>query len=961
MGSARLRGHSRRCVTSALTLASVALGLAAAPALASNAACPGATSSTATSCTFTNAGTPTFTVPTSVESVDVVAVGAAGGASNTTVNNSPAAAGGTGASVEDTAVPVGTGDVLNVVVGGAGQNSVYEGNAAGGTPGGGGAGGPIPSTYMVSGAGGGGFSGVLDASSTPFVIAGGGGGAGGFACTGSGGGGAGDAGSGGATGGQCGNDGGTPGTGGSATAPGQAGATGSCPGFGAPTPAEAGSSLQGGRGGGPINMNAGYGGGGGGGGGYYGGGGGGTCNDAGGGGGGSYGITGLTNEKLATGPASVTISWAEPATFLRSLGNSGSGNGQFSSPQGVTVLSTPGGPVTFVADYGNRRLESFTSSGSFLDEYPVSGNPVGVAGDFGNGHLYVAEPSQGVLRILSLDGTDQLNVGLTSPTGVAADPLDGSVYVTDPSSGEVYKIDGASGSQLAAFSDTANGGTLGDPTGVAFDPSTGDVYVADAQNDDIVVYDSNGNYLRQFGRKGTAPGRLGGPAGVALDPSSGEVFVVDAGNDRVERFRPSGTFTGVWGGAGAGYGRFRSPWGVALLSDGSFYVSDSNNDRVEKFGRPGALAKFVIGVPSLFTAGTAHTVTITPEDAAGNVIGDYAGSPTWSDSSGQLSGAPATFSGGESRNTVTLNPARAEQITVTDGSVTSTSRVFNVVGPLAKFAVAGPGTGSAGTASTVTIKAEDSAGNLLPSYAGSPTWGDIAGQVSGHPAAFSDGQSTNSVTFANAVRNDRITVADGPVSGQSAPFSRVGPLAQFTLTTPTSMTTGSPVTLTLTARDGAGNRVTSYAGTPTWSDKSGQVTGSPATFSGGISQTTLTFAHAVHADVITVQASPVSSPSKTFSVVGPLATFAIHVPASATHNTPFPVTIDAQDSAGNVVKTYTRTPTWSDTSGQLSGSPAAFSGGVSTNEVTLASSTRLDRIRVTDGGVTKLSGAFPVN
>jgi DNA-binding beta-propeller fold protein YncE len=947
-------------MTSALTLASVALGLAAAPALASNAACPDATSSTATSCTFTNPGTPTFTVPTSVENVDVVAVGAAGGASNTTVNNSPAAAGGTGASVEDTAVPVTTGDALNVIVGGAGQNSVYQGNAAGGTPGGGGAGGPIPSTFMVSGAGGGGFSGLLDASSTPLVIAGGGGGAGGFACTGGGGGGAGDAGSGGATGGQCGNDGGTPGTGGSATAPGQAGATGSCPGFGAPTPAEAGSSLQGGRGGGPINMNAGYGGGGGGGGGYYGGGGGGTCNDGGGGGGGSYGITGLTNEKLATGPASVTISWTPPASYLRLLGSAGSGNGQFSSPQGVTILSTPGGPVTFVADSGNRRLESFSADGSFLDSYPVSGNPVGVAGDFGNGHLYVAEPSQGRLRILALNGSAQLNVALASPTGVAADPLDGSVYVTDPGSGQVDKIDGASGSQLTAFSGTADGGTLGDPTGVAFDPSTGDVYVADAQNDDIVVYDSNGNYLSQFGRKGSAPGRLNAPAGVAIDPTSGEVFVVDAGNARVERFRPDGTFTGAWGRGGTGNGQFHSPWGIAL-SGGSFYVADSNNNRVEKFGTPGPLAKFVIGVPSSFTAGTAHTVTITPEDAAGNVIGYLAGSPTWSDSSGQLSGSPAAFSNGESSNTLTLNPARAEQITVADGSVTSTSKVFNVTGPLAKFAVGGPGSGSAGSASTVTIKAQDSAGNLVASYAGSPTWSDGTGQVSGQPASFSDGQSTNSVTLANAVRNDRITVTDGSASGQSAPFSRTGPLAQFTLTTPSSMTTGSPVTLTLTARDGAGNRVTSYAGTPTWSDTSGQITGSPTTFSGGTSQTSVTFADAVHADVITVHASPVNSPSKTFSVVGPLATFAIHVPASATHGTPFPVTIDAQDSAGNVVKTYAGTPAWSDTSGQLSGSPAAFSEGVSTNQVTLPSASKLDRIRVTDGGVTKLSGAFPVN
>jgi hypothetical protein len=104
----------------------------------------------------------------------------------------------------------------------------------------------------------------------------------------------------------------------------------------------------------------------------------------------------------------------------------------------------------------------------------------------------------------------------------------------------------------------------------------------------------------------------------------------------------------------------------------------------------------------------------------------------------------------------------------------------------------------------------------------------------------------------------------------------------------------------------------------------------------------------------------VSSKTKTFSVLGPFAKFAIHVPASATHGTPFPVTVDAEDGAGNLVKTYAGTPTWSDTSNQLSGSPTAFSGGVSTNSVTLANPVKSDRIEVTDGGITSQSGKFPV-
>jgi hypothetical protein len=462
----------RRCVASALTLAAIALGLAAAPALASNAACPDAASSTATSCTFTNAGTSTFTVPTSVESVDVVAAGAAGGAAST-IDASPVAAGGAGASVEDTAVPVLNGNALTVIVGGVGQNAAYQGNAVGGSPGGGGAGGQIPGPYYVSGAGGGGFSGVLDASSTPLVIAGGGGGAAGLACSGGGAGGAGDSGSGGATGGQCSDDGGT---GGSATAVGQAGGSGDC----------------------------------------------------------------------------------------------------------------------------------------------------------------------------------------------------------------------------------------------------------------------------------TYTGRLRDPTAVAVDPSNGEVFVTDAGNERVERFRPDGTFTGAWGSPGSGYGQFAGPAGIAVAPDGSFYVTDSRHNRMEKFGFPGPLSQFVIdGLASWKHTNTAQEVTLTAEDASGDVmISTYSGSPAWQDSCGQVSGSPAAFRLGSSNNLVRFaNPVHGDRITVTDGPVGIQSSSFSRVGALAKFALSTPGTGSAGTAATVTISAEDSVGNVVTDHAGSPTWSDSSGQITGSPHAFSSGVSHTSVTF----------------------------------------------------------------------------------------------------------------------------------------------------------------------------------------------------------------------
>jgi hypothetical protein len=98
----------------------VLLGAAASPALATNAACPGASSSTATQCVFTGAGTYQFNVPSGVSSLDVVAVGAAGGVGYS--GGTP----GKGASVEDAAVSVSPNAGLSVVVGGPGAGSAEE-------------------------------------------------------------------------------------------------------------------------------------------------------------------------------------------------------------------------------------------------------------------------------------------------------------------------------------------------------------------------------------------------------------------------------------------------------------------------------------------------------------------------------------------------------------------------------------------------------------------------------------------------------------------------------------------------------------------------------------------------------------------------------------------------------------------------------------------------------------------
>jgi hypothetical protein len=331
-------------------------------------------------CTYSSAGTDTFTVPDGVNSLDVIAIGAAGGGG--AVPCPCFVPGGSGASVEDPNVSVSSSDVLNVTVGGVGgDGSEYEGGG-GGTPGGGGAAGDYNYVNLDAygdGGGGGGYSGVLAASNAPLVIAGGGGGGGGFG----GDGGDGDSGSGGGAG-QDGDGGG----GGGATS-GSVGQHGT----GDPTPpgdGADGSSLVGGQGGSYTSAGCCYSTGGGGGGGYNGGGGGGggyyyLDGGGGGGGGASFGVApgGLTNESTTSASAEVVVNFSTSGSSGTSLhasaprtGVSGTTISRAAIGADLSGGSAPTGAIVFRVFGPQSTPPSLCGSGG-----TTVGTPVGVSGD----------------------------------------------------------------------------------------------------------------------------------------------------------------------------------------------------------------------------------------------------------------------------------------------------------------------------------------------------------------------------------------------------------------------------------------------------------------------------------------------------------------------------------------------------------------------------------------------------
>jgi tripartite motif-containing protein 71 len=220
---------------------------------------------------------------------------------------------------------------------------------------------------------------------------------------------------------------------------------------------------------------------------------------------------------------------------------------------------------------------------------------------FGLAALVLAAPSPALARVslggyMSEFGSHGSGPGqLNSPSGIAVDPSDGSVYVVDFGNNRVEKFnaDGVFQSQLGCASGVCPQGTgpgqFHFPEGIAVDPSDGDVYVTDAFNNRVEKFGRTGSFIWQFGSAGSGDGQFSMPIGIAVDAATGSVYVADSNNDRVEKFDTSGAFESRFGSSGTGNGQFVAPRGVAVdPADGSVYVVDYSTNRVEKFDPSGA-------------------------------------------------------------------------------------------------------------------------------------------------------------------------------------------------------------------------------------------------------------------------------------------------------------------------------------------------------------------------------------
>ena len=265
---------------------------------------------------------------------------------------------------------------------------------------------------------------------------------------------------------------------------------------------------------------------------------------------------------------------------LSSHGSRGGGRGEFTSPWGVAVSRT--GNVA-VADWGNRRVQVFSSAGRYLGEFGQEGQsheklsrPAAVA-YLDADHILVADSHLNKVFLFKENGefVKRLNPGqYQSPFGISVN-RDGHVIVCDTKSKKVLVLSPDGNTLLQSFQ--------------APDCDEEPAYVV--QNEDkffvsyprshcIKVFDAAGNYVRDIGRQGPCDGQLIYPRGVAIDKFN-NLVVADEGNNRLHIFTPEGEFVSAIGGVGTELGQFSFPQDVAVSREGQLYVTDWANNRVQ--------------------------------------------------------------------------------------------------------------------------------------------------------------------------------------------------------------------------------------------------------------------------------------------------------------------------------------------------------------------------------------------
>ena len=293
----------------------------------------------------------------------------------------------------------------------------------------------------------------------------------------------------------------------------------------------------------------------------------------------------VNEEPLYGSPFAVKV---KPRHFksVLSFGQQGSAAGMFRSPWGVAVNERDEIAVT---DFGNHRIQVFSSDGTYLRSFGKKGDkqgelnwPAGIAFNK-NGHIIVADSNNHRIQVFSeqgeflsqFGGKGNLDHQLQDPYGLSVDS-DGNIIVAD-SGNKLIKIFSPSGQFLRKI---GGEGSFTSPVHcIQYDNY---LIVSDYDESCIKVFGRDGNFLYQFGKMGEGDGEFNQPRCLSVN-KAGHLMVCDTTNHRVQVFELSGKFITKFGIRGREIGEFNGPVSTAVLGDDRIVVTDHYNHRIHIF------------------------------------------------------------------------------------------------------------------------------------------------------------------------------------------------------------------------------------------------------------------------------------------------------------------------------------------------------------------------------------------
>lgn len=358
--------------------------------------------------------------------------------------------------------------------------------------------------------------------------------------------------------------------------------------------------------------------------------------------------------------------------------------------------------------------------------------------------------------------------------------------------------------------------------------------------------------------------------------------------------------------------------------------------------------------PATAANGTSVDVEVTARDAYGNLVQTYGGTVALTSSDGAAllpADEPLVF--GFRTFPVTLNTDGMQTITATDtvtASITGTSAGIDVSsvppGAATHLAVSATSTMTAGGVVDVLVTARDAANATATGYSGTVhiSTDDPLGTVSmDMPLTNGVGSFTVIVRTAGVTTITATDTVTASISGSDTVLVTPGAATALKASGPANATAGSPVDITVTARDGYDNLATGYAGTVEATSSDGAAV-LPADFTlvGGTATVPVTFATTGNQTVTvtdTVLASIVGTSSPIMVAAAPpgaATSFSLSSVASATAGVGFDVTVTARDATDATATGYSGTVhlTTTDAQGTVA-ADATLVNGVGTLPVTL--------------------------